>query len=71
MNRRTVLSRFPGAAAILASLACMVPALAADAKSANGDIEILSVWSHDYESSRLVPEDNPFAGGEVESQAGN
>jgi copper(I)-binding protein len=44
MNRRTELGFFPGVAAMVASMACMVPALAADAKSANGYVEVLSAW---------------------------
>lgn len=45
MNRRTVLGLFPGIAAIIASMVCMVPAYAADAKSANGYIEVMNVWA--------------------------
>jgi copper(I)-binding protein len=45
MNRRTVLGLFPSVAAIVVSMTCMVPAYAADAKSANGDIEVLNVWA--------------------------
>jgi copper(I)-binding protein len=46
MNRRTVLKIIPGALAMTAaSPGLMVPALGADAKSANGTIEIQGAWA--------------------------
>jgi copper(I)-binding protein len=45
MNRRIVLGLFPGVAAIVASVVGMVPAYAADAKSANGYIEVVNAWT--------------------------
>jgi copper(I)-binding protein len=45
MNRRTVLSLFPGVVIVAVVSGRMVPALAADAKSANGFIELAGVWA--------------------------
>jgi copper(I)-binding protein len=48
MNRRTVIRLISGALAVVAGtvvVARMVPAIAADAKSANGVIELTSVWA--------------------------
>jgi copper(I)-binding protein len=48
MKRRTVIRLILGAAAILGSASVvgrMVPALAADAKSANGVIELTDIWA--------------------------